>query len=116
MREAVVNALVHRDLRRAGRIAIRRFHDRLEVWSPGSLPEGLSDVSELLREGGVPHPRNPILAAFARSLGIGEQRPRPSGPGPHRWFVRAPRRSPQLAARRAGRDPPHWQRSPVGAC
>ena len=73
VREAVVNALVHRDLRRTGRIAVRLFKDRLEVWSPGGLPEGLSDLEELLREGGVSHPRNPLLAAAARSLGIGEQ-------------------------------------------
>ncbi len=73
IREAVVNALVHRDLRRTGRVAVRRFSDRIEVWSPGGLPEGLSDLEDMLREGGVSHPRNPLLAATARSLGIGEQ-------------------------------------------
>lgn len=73
VREALVNALVHRDLRRTGRVALRRFVDRIEVWSPGGLPEGASDISELLRTGGVSHPRNPILAAVARSMGIGEQ-------------------------------------------
>jgi len=73
VREAVVNALVHRDLRRAGRIAVRRFSDRIEVWSPGGLPEGLTELEELLREGGVSHPRNPLLSSTARSLGIGEQ-------------------------------------------
>ena len=73
VREAVVNALVHRDLRRTGRVAVCLFSDRLEVWSPGGLPEGLSDLEDSLREGGVSHPRNPLLAATARVLGIGEQ-------------------------------------------
>ena len=73
VREAVVNALVHRDLRRAGRVAVRVFSDRIEVWSPGGLAEGLTDIDDLLREGGVSHPRNPLLAAAARSLGLGEQ-------------------------------------------
>ncbi len=117
LREAIVNALVHRDLRRAGRVALRRFVDRIEIWSPGGLPEGLSDVSELLREGGVSHPRNPILAAAARSLGIGEQ----LGRG-----LAVLARSGGTYARRvevhgSPRDvlvviPSHWQRSSVGAC
>lgn len=117
VREALINALVHRDLRRAGRIAIRRFHDRLEIWSPGGLPEGLSDVSELLREGGVSHPRNPILAALARAMGIGEQLgrglavlARVGGTYAHRVQVHSSPRDVLVTI------PSHWQRSPIGAC
>lgn len=73
VREAVVNALIHRDFRRAGRVALRLFTDRIEIWSPGGLAEGLTDLEDLMREGGVSHPRNPLLAAAARALGIGEQ-------------------------------------------
>jgi ATP-dependent DNA helicase RecG len=72
-REAVVNALVHRDLRKTSRVALRLFADRMEVWSPGGPPEGLSDLEEVARDGGVSQPRNPVLASVARSLGIGEQ-------------------------------------------
>ena len=57
--EALTNALVHRD--------------RLEIWSPGGPPEGFSDLDEVAKDGGVSHPRNPIVAASARVLGIGEQ-------------------------------------------
>jgi hypothetical protein len=35
VREVVVNALVHRDLRRPSRVSVRVFADRLEVHSPG---------------------------------------------------------------------------------
>lgn len=73
VREAVVNALVHRDLRRPSRVAVRLFRDRLEVWSPGGPPEGLGDLEELAREGGVSQPRNPVIASAARVLGMGEQ-------------------------------------------
>ena len=73
VREALVNALVHRDLRRPGRVALRVFSDRLEIWSPGGPPEGVGDLDELLREGGVSQPRNPLLAATARFLGVVEQ-------------------------------------------
>jgi ATP-dependent DNA helicase RecG len=73
VREALVNALVHRDLRRTGRVLVRLFDDRIEVWSPGGPPEGVNDLAELTEEGGVSLPRNPLLASVARHLGLGEQ-------------------------------------------
>ncbi|NUO54565.1 MAG: hypothetical protein HOV80_37460 [Polyangiaceae bacterium] len=73
LREAVVNAIVHRDLRRPSRVALRVFVDRLEIWSPGGPPDGLGDLEELGRDGGVSQPRNPLLASLARHLGYGEQ-------------------------------------------
>ena len=39
VREALVNAISHREYRFAGRrVEIRQFDDRLEIISPGSLP------------------------------------------------------------------------------
>lgn len=73
VREVLVNALVHRDLRKSSRVAVRLFADRLEVWSPGGPPEGVTDLEELARDGGVSQPRNPIVASVARALGLGEQ-------------------------------------------
>src|SRR5262249_10244934 len=73
VREVVLNALLHRDLRAAGRGAGRIFNDRLEGWSPGGLPAPLTDVEELTMKGGVSSPRNLMLAATARRLGLGEQ-------------------------------------------
>jgi ATP-dependent DNA helicase RecG len=72
VREVVINALVHRDLRKPSRVAVRVFPDRVEVWSPGGPPEGTPELDDLAREGGVSVPRNPLVAAFARQLGFGE--------------------------------------------
>jgi predicted HTH transcriptional regulator len=73
IREIVLNALLHRDLRAGGRVLIRLYLDRMEVWSPGGLPPPLTDLEELLQEGGVSNPRNVMLAGTARRLGLGEQ-------------------------------------------
>jgi len=68
LREAVVNALVHRDYSLSGE-AVRLFYypDRVEIHSPGLL---LPDIRlEDLREGRVPsRPRNPILANLLRDV------------------------------------------------
>ncbi len=68
LREAVVNALVHRDYNDPGTIQIRIFDDRLEVWSPGLLPKELH-VRKLEHE----HrsiPRNRRLAEIFHTLGL----------------------------------------------
>jgi ATP-dependent DNA helicase RecG len=72
VREALLNALIHRDYRLTGRVAVRIYNDRLEVWSPGGMPVSLS-LEHLAQHGGVSFPRNPILAAAARSLGLIDQ-------------------------------------------
>ncbi len=73
VREVLVNALVHRDLRRASRVALRVFSDRLEIQSPGGPPEGLGDLEDVAREGGTSLARNPTIAALARKLGLADQ-------------------------------------------
>ncbi len=79
LREALVNAVCHRDYALAGgsvRVAV--YDDRLEIWSDGLLPPGI-ELADLKRE----HrswPRNPLLAEvlFRRKLverwGRGTQR------------------------------------------
>jgi predicted HTH transcriptional regulator len=73
VREILTNALVHRDLRKPSRVLLRLFTDRLEVWSPGGPPEGVTDLEELARDGGLSQPKNPLLAASSRVLGMSEQ-------------------------------------------
>lgn len=71
VREAVVNALAHRDYSRPGRIAVRMFDDRLVVWNPGGLPGDLR--IEGLLKGGQSVPRNHVLASTLREWGKMEE-------------------------------------------
>lgn len=69
LREALVNAICHRDYSIAGgAISIGIFDDRLEIASTGTIPEGIT-VADLKRDH-ASRPRNPILAEvfFRRGL------------------------------------------------
>lgn len=58
-REAVANALIHRDWSINAHISIAMFPDRIEIKSPGSLPRGLT--AEEYENGGISCLRNPII-------------------------------------------------------
>ncbi len=60
LREAIVNAICHRDYASTANVQIRIFDDRLEVWNPGELPEGMT-VEDLRREH-ESKPRNKLVA------------------------------------------------------
>jgi len=71
LREAVVNALIHRDYTYPADIQIRLGGDRLEVWSPGELPPPLT-----LEALYGPHSsvlRNPLIAQLFYFAGIIER-------------------------------------------
>jgi len=61
VREAIINAICHRDYAMTGTVQVRIYDDRLEVWNPGALPPGIT-VEQLYTEH-ASHPRNPNLAA-----------------------------------------------------
>jgi ATP-dependent DNA helicase RecG len=62
LREAVINALIHRDYFDPHReISIRVYDDRVYVWSPGELPPGIT-VEDLKRSPHDSSLRNPLLA------------------------------------------------------
>lgn len=67
-REAIANAVAHRDYSSPERITLRMFDDRLEVFNPGGLVSGLS-LDELLQKGGRSAPRNRVMADFLRERG-----------------------------------------------
>ncbi|GIV08559.1 MAG: ATP-dependent DNA helicase [Fimbriimonadales bacterium] len=71
LREAVVNALIHRDYTYPSDIQIRLEEDRLQVWSPGELPPPLT-VEQLYGPHGSVK-RNPLLAQVFYYAGIIEQ-------------------------------------------
>ena len=60
LREAIINAICHRDYVNVGHIQIRIFDDRIEVWNPGLLPEPLT--LEDLKKKHKSIPRNPLIA------------------------------------------------------
>lgn len=45
IREAIVNAVAHRDYTSAGAVQVSVFADRVEVWNPGTLPAPLTPES-----------------------------------------------------------------------
>lgn len=63
LREGIINALVHRKYFLPGAIKIALYENRLEIFSPGSLP-GLLTVNNL--GDGTTFLRNPLIAKFAR--------------------------------------------------
>lgn len=69
LREAIVNAVVHRDYSRRGqRIRVFVFDDRIEVYSPGPLPPGVS-LEKMRRLEAQSVLRNPIIVGVFRDLG-----------------------------------------------
>ena len=57
IREAVVNALAHRDYRSSANVQVYIFKDRLEIVSPGGLPAGMTEADLGIKS----VPRNPLL-------------------------------------------------------
>jgi ATP-dependent DNA helicase RecG len=77
LEEAVVNALLHRDYSKNAVIRLLIFKDRVEIISPGSLPNHLS--IENIKNGNSVM-RNPLLTSFGTKIlpysGIGSGIPR----------------------------------------
>jgi len=70
VREAVVNAVAHRDWRLPESVAIEQAPTRLIVSSPGALVSGVT-VENILAH--PSKPRNRILTEAIRKLGLAEQ-------------------------------------------
>lgn len=72
LREATVNALIHRDYAALGNVEIRVYDDRVIVTSPGGLPEGIT-LGELKEPRHASIQRNPRLAQVFYYAGLVER-------------------------------------------
>jgi ATP-dependent DNA helicase RecG len=61
LREAIINAICHRDYESTANVQVRIFDDRLEIWNPGLLPNNIS-IGELKKE----HPSIPRNQSIAK--------------------------------------------------
>ena len=71
LREAIVNALAHRDWTRYEEIEVARYADRLEVLSPGALQNSMT-VEKMIA--GQRSPRNPLIVEVLRDYGYVDAR------------------------------------------
>ena len=61
LREAIINAIVHRDYTLPSEIQIEIYDDRIEIWSPGKLPLGIR-IEDLYKRDHKSIPRNRLVA------------------------------------------------------
>lgn len=78
VREAILNAIAHRDYRLGGSIFIRQYSRKLEIVSPGGFPPGITPENILWRQ----LPRNRRIAESLARCGLVER----SGQGVNRMF------------------------------
>lgn len=88
VREAVLNAICHRDYRAGGSVFIRQYARRLEIVSPGGLPPGITPENTADQQ----NPRNRRLAEALNRCGFIER----SGQGVNLMIEQAVRQTKPL--------------------
>lgn len=78
IREALLNAVSHRDYRLSGSVFVRQYPDRIEIASPGGLPPGITLENILWEQS----PRNRRIAENFARCGLVER----SGQGMNRIY------------------------------
>jgi len=68
LREALVNAIGHRDYTISAPVRILIFKNRIEFHTPGKLPTGVT--IESIKIGGAHVLRNPTIYNFLRKMGV----------------------------------------------
>ncbi len=69
IREALLNAVSHRDYRNGGSVFIRQYSRRIEIVSPGGFPPGITPANVLWQQ----NPRNRRLAEVLGKCGLVER-------------------------------------------
>lgn len=91
-REAILNAILHRDYSKSAAVFIRHYGSRIEISNPGSFISGITPENILRQDS---RPRNRHLAEIMRKIGLVEK----AGMGVKRMFYT------QLAL---GKEPPSY--------
>ncbi len=95
-REALLNALTHRDYQLRDVVHVHHYPDRLEIMNPGGLPGGIT-AGNILRH--QPKRRNPLLAEALARLGLVER----AGVGVDKMYA---------MMLRYGKEPPEYMTYP----
>src|SRR5262249_56153996 len=69
VREAVLNAVSHRDYRHGGSVFVRQYPRRIEIVSPGGFPPGIAPENILRQQ----NPRNRRIAEVLSKCGLVER-------------------------------------------
>jgi len=69
VREAILNAVSHRDYRQGGSVFVRQYARRIEIVSPGSFPAGINQTNLLWEQ----NPRNRRIAEVLSRCGLVER-------------------------------------------
>jgi len=72
LREAVINAIVHRDYTEPSEIQAEVYDDRIEIWNPGKLPLGI-EIEDLYKRDHKSIPRNRLIAQIFYDIGFIEK-------------------------------------------
>ncbi len=81
LREAVINAICHRDYRKLADIQIKIYDDFIQIWNPGFLPYGMT-IEDLYDPFHPSMPRNKLIAQTFYDIGLIER----YGSGIHRMI------------------------------
>jgi ATP-dependent DNA helicase RecG len=68
IREALINAVIHKDYSSAAEIQVKIYDDSIWFWNPGRLPEQL-DIEDLKKEHSS-YPKNPLIANAFYLVGL----------------------------------------------
>jgi ATP-dependent DNA helicase RecG len=85
IREAILNAVSHRDYRHAGSVFVKQYPQKIELVSPGGFPPGITPENILWKQ----NPRNRRIAETFAKCGLVER----SGQGVNRMFELCARES-----------------------
>jgi len=72
VREIVINMIVHRDYQATADSTIKIHSDRIELFNPGALPDGMT-IEDIVHGSSPSRPRNRLVASIFKESGVIEK-------------------------------------------